>query len=643
MKIQIIRPLVLTALLTALCFTALRAEFAVMTEQEWAAALEDVKLPSSPGLLQKFVNVQQTIAQISRQTRGNLRQDNWIEVFKQLGLEPKKDMQFPEWIALFERVGIEARDISAPPLQETGSPTVIESSGTASPAPVEPSGRAQTPLSPIPSPAAETRQPPAQTNDSSPEKNLKTARISLDLRGADIFSAIKIISQKTGLSIVASNNVRGNVTIYLQEVDALDAFKMILEMNELAYVREGNVFKVMTSQDYERLFGKRFYDTTRVEFVRLNFARATAVEKIITPLRSKVGMIVTDSGTNSLLLIDTVENIGLIKNLISSLDIPTETKIFRLDYSQPKDVVEKLKNVVSPGTGDVQMDERSGQLIVTDFPAKIKEISSLVASLDRRPKEVLIEAKIMQIMLNDEFNMGVNWEYIFDKVNDYSIAGKVSGNLSALNVGASGVRLSVGTLAVDNFTTLYDVLQSVGKTNLISSPKIATIENKEAKILVGRKEAYVTTTVTTPGTGVSTTAESVTFIDVGIKLFVTPSIGDDGFITMKIKPEVSSVDRNLTTSQGNTIPIIRTSESETTVMVKDGITIVIAGLMEERKEKQVSGIPILSRIPLLGLPFRRTSDATIKTELAVFLTPRLISGDISNITKEEKKRYKLTE
>ena len=437
--------------------------------------------------------------------------------------------------------------------------------------------------------------------------------------------------------------MRGNVTIYLQEVDALDAFKMILEMNELAYVREGNVFKVMTSQDYERLFGKRFYDTTRVEFVRLNFARATAVEKIITPLRSKVGMIVTDSGTNSLLLIDTVENIGLIKNLISSLDIPTETKIFRLDYSQPKDVVEKLKNVVSPGTGDVQMDERSGQLIVTDFPAKIKEISSLVASLDRRPKEVLIEAKIMQIMLNDEFNMGVNWEYIFDKVNDYSIAGKVSGNLSALNVGASGVRLSVGTLAVDNFTTLYDVLQSVGKTNLISSPKIATIENKEAKILVGRKEAYVTTTVTTPGTGVSTTAESVTFIDVGIKLFVTPSIGDDGFITMKIKPEVSSVDRNLTTSQGNTIPIIRTSESETTVMVKDGITIVIAGLMEERKEKQVSGIPILSRIPLLGLPFRRTSDATIKTELAVFLTPRLISGDISNITKEEKKRYKVTE
>jgi general secretion pathway protein D len=200
--------------------------------------------------------------------------------------------------------------------------------------------------------------------------------------------------------------------------------------------------------------------------------------------------------------------------------------------------------------------------------------------------------------------------------------------------------MNVGTLSIDNFNAVFDVLQTVGKTNMVSSPKIATIENQEAKILVGTKEAYVTTTVSTPGTGVSTTAESVTFIDVGIKLFVTPTVGDDGFITMKIRPEVSSVDRLLQTSQGNSIPIVRTSESETTVMVKDGITIVIGGLIEERDEKSTSGIPLLCKIPFIGPLFGKTSIEKTRTELAVFLTPRVMTGDVTNVTPFDQKTYK---
>jgi type II secretory pathway component GspD/PulD (secretin) len=132
-------------------------------------------------------------------------------------------------------------------------------------------------------------------------------------------------------------------------------------------------------------------------------------------------------------------------------------------------------------------------------------------------------------------------------------------------------------------------------------------------------------------------AETVSFVDVGMKLYVTPTIGDDGYITMKIRPEVSSVDRILRTSQNNPIPIVRTSESETTVMVKDGITITIAGLIEEREINKVEGVPLLCKIPILGYLFTNTSKQKEKTELVIFLTPRIMTGDVLSEEKEKTK------
>lgn len=530
-----------------------------------------------PAFLRKFVKANDTIKRIEQQTKGTLKLKNWIEVFSKLDIQPRSGMQPDDWAAFFEKINL--------PVRRT---TVVLASDQPAPDPVFPVPVVDKDIAVVPSssvvpspvlapeiPAAPVAQPPASV----PEKRGRSIKISLDLRGADIFSALKLISQRTGLSIVASSDVKGSVTIYLQDVDALDAFKMILEMNDLAYKREGSVFKVMTAQEYEKSYGRRFYDTTKVEVVKLNYAKASAVEKMIAPLKSKIGQIIPDAGANALILIDTPENIQIMKDVIAT-------------------------------------------------------------SFDRRHQEVIIEAKIIQIMLKDTFKMGINWESVFTQVNSQAYGGSIRANLNALTAAEQGIRLSVGTLAVDNFTVLFDVLQTAGKTNLVSSPRIAAINNHEARILVGTKEAYVTTTVTTPGTGASTTAEAVNFIDVGMKLYVTPSIGDDGFITLKIRPEVSSVERNLVTAQGNTVPIVRTSESETTVMVKDGVTIVIAGLMEQRKETDHGGVPFLSQVPILGLPFRRTIDTTAKTELAVLLTPRIMTGDVSNISTEDKKEFK---
>ena len=263
-------------------------------------------------------------------------------------------------------------------------------------------------------------------------------------------------------------------------------------------------------------------------------------------------------------------------------------------------------------------------LIVADTPTKILEIEKIIRAFDVKQREVLIEAKIIQIVLNDEHKMGIDWEAI---VSDYH-ALNLKGDFDILTSSEKRGRLSVGTLSSDDYTFLIDALETVGKTNILSNPSITAVNNKEAKILVGSTQPYVTTTTTTPASGPTTTAESVNFIDVGVKLFVTPTIHMDDFITMKIKPEVSSVTKSVTTSQNNTIPVVETSEAETMVTVKDGVTVVIGGLIKEEKLSTVRKIPILGDLPLLGLAFRNQKQSVAKTELVIFLTPKIITGDV---------------
>jgi type II secretory pathway component GspD/PulD (secretin) len=143
---------------------------------------------------------------------------------------------------------------------------------------------------------------------------------------------------------------------------------------------------------------------------------------------------------------------------------------------------------------------------------------------------------------------------------------------------------------------------------------------------VGEKQAYVTTTTTT-GQTTNTIAEEVTFVDVGIQFAVTPTINDDGFIVMKVKPEISSVTSILITPTNNKIPIIDTSLTETTVLIKDGTTLIIGGLRKDEKTNSSQGVPLLGKIPLLGYFFKSSTTTTDRTELMVMITPHIITGE----------------
>ena len=152
---------------------------------------------------------------------------------------------------------------------------------------------------------------------------------------------------------------------------------------------------------------------------------------------------------------------------------------------------------------------------------------------------------------------------------------------------------------------------------------------------MGAREAYITQTLSTAETA-TTTAESIEYVDVGVKLNVTPTISRDGFVTMKIKPEVSSVREYLTTKLGSRIPIVTTSEAETVVKVKDGAMIMIAGLTKKKEIEEKKGMPFLGKVPLLKTFFSsyvKGSDEPRHSELVVFITPRIISGEVQ-IPKE---------
>jgi type II secretory pathway component GspD/PulD (secretin) len=216
-----------------------------------------------------------------------------------------------------------------------------------------------------------------------------------------------------------------------------------------------------------------------------------------------------------------------------------------------------------------------------------------------------------------------------------------SGTTSSLNSSVKvtpGENLHVGIIdRKRDFDTLINYLKTLGKTKIIASPSLAVINNQEAKIHIGERRAYVTTTTTT-GTTTKTVSEEVTYINVGVTLSVTPTINDDGYVIMNVKPEISNVISNITTSSGNIIPVLDTNTAETTVIAKDGTTVILGGLGREEIIQEQKGFPILSKIPILGFFFRSGTKAVERVELVIMLTPIIFEGD-KFITPKDKEKF----
>jgi len=468
---------------------------------------------------------------------------------------------------------------------------------------------------------------PGYCKDPTRPSGLSGEKISLDIKGMDILDVLKIISMKSGLNIVAGRNVSGRVTIFLKEVDMWDALEIILAANSLAYERKGNILNIMTERDYELLYGEKFYNKKKLKVVKLHYAKAADASKALSQIKTSLGKIVADEGSNTLVIEEIPSRMLTMEQVLKQIDVPVESRVFTLQYSSAEDILPKITEMLTKNLGEARIEERTNKIAVKDTPKRLKEIAEIIAEFDQRDAQVLIEAKILEIDLSDRFQMGVDWEYLFSRAHGLSLSQELSLDIAKnAKLRAGGAWSGIAPTATGDYSALIEVLKTIGDVNTLSAPKITAINNQESKILIGTREPYATKSVVSSEEA-TTTAEQVTFVDVGIKLYVTPTINADGFVTMKIRPEVSSAGTSYTTSEGNEIPIVSTTEAETTVMIKDSNSILIAGLIKDKQDKTVKRIPLLSSMPIIGGLFRSIDDTKTKKEVVIILTPHIITGE----------------
>jgi type II secretory pathway component GspD/PulD (secretin) len=459
--------------------------------------------------------------------------------------------------------------------------------------------------------------------------------ITLDVRDMNIVDVIKFLALKGEFNVVVSPTVEGRSTVLLNNVTIKDSLDIVIISNRLAYKIQGNIVQIMSGAEYEAMYGKTFGDKTEVSTIHLNYSKPTYVLAALDGIKSNVGKIIIDEDTGSVVMIDTPDALERMKSAIKDIEKPLETYVYSLQYATAEVVSDKLRSRIdAKAVGSITPDERSNKLIVRAYPERRKEIEDIIAQIDSPTKEVMVDARILQVVIKPKYDTGIDWQFDFRDSTDPEIRklgfknfylGKENNVLSASdNLGSRYGQIAIGDFDVDAFQTTIRALKQVSDTKIISNPQILITNNQSARIHVGDTVPYIIST--TSGTGDNAiTSEDVRFVDVGLKLNVTPNINDDGYVTMRLKPEVSSVVGSVT-SQGGGIPQVNKTEVETTVMVKDGNTIIMGGLKKDDKVHTKKGFPGLMNMPVLGHFFSRTNDEFNQTEIVVFITPHIVTG-----------------
>jgi len=455
--------------------------------------------------------------------------------------------------------------------------------------------------------------------------------ITLDLRNMDVVDVFKFFSVKGRLSIVVSKNVQGRVSLVLREVRLKDALDIICIANGLGYQIRNNIVYVMPEEEYVQMYGKLFRDKTKVKMVFLKYAKPSYVLEALRNVKSEIGRIVIDEDSGSVIMIDTEEKLVEMEALIIKMDHKLETKIFNLNYAKAETIKEQLRERLDvKSVGSIQADERSNQVVVTALPNRFEEVEKIIQALDRRIREVLIKVKILKIVLNPSIDEGIDWEQVFSRIGIVQPSATLAQPFADLwsRTQGANAHLAVGSTlgSSTNLTVAISALKQISDSKVLANPEILVTENQEAKIHIGDNLAYVTTTST--GTGADRVdTEEVHFVAVGIILKVKPSIADDGFVNIALSPEISSQTGTLETSAGAKIPLINTTTVETNILVKDSTTVVIGGLRRNEGTKKRKGVSGLMNAPLVGRFFNKVVDTKTNTEIVIFLTPHVVTGD----------------
>jgi len=290
----------------------------------------------------------------------------------------------------------------------------------------------------------------------------------------------------------------------------------------------------------------------------------------------------------------------------------TQLRTFKVQYSDPKQVAEILTKYVSRYGKITPLNERR-MIVIEDTPEFMERAAKLLLELDAQPKQVLIEAKVLEITLDDGEIYGVDWSKVFGSSS--GTHGSFGSNALSLGNATAGPKLGgfFFSLANKNLELFLEAQSTRNRVQTLSTPKLLAMENEEAKAVIGKSTGYkVTTTIN------QVTQESIQFLESGVILKVTPSVDQQGRVMLKVHPEVSSTTLNAG------IPDKKSTEVTTELLCEDGQSVFIGGLIKKTSSRDKTGVPVLGDIPGIGRLFSTTTESINNTETVVIITPRIV-------------------
>ncbi|MBF0486393.1 MAG: hypothetical protein HQL16_07770, partial [Candidatus Omnitrophica bacterium] len=344
----------------------------------------------------------------------------------------------------------------------------------------------------------------------------------------------------------------------------------------------------------------------------------------------------------SVIMVTTIDNLKKRREDAKVLadQEPISNETFILSFSKASDVkdsIEKMKTA----RGSVNFDKRTNALIVSDVESNLKLIREVVKHLDAVTPQVLIEAKIVETTLNKGETLGVDWTVqagltgasqsttfpfygtrpAAKAIQQFLLPQADSTTISS-GLASQSATINYGTINFSQFAVLLQMLKTRTDTNIVSNPRIVTMDNQPAKISVGSQYPMPQYTYNEQQAKMQVSGWS--YLDIGVIFNVTPHVNNTKVVTLDIEPTVTDI-TSFVTVESTSMPLLSSESAKTSVMIKDGETLVIAGLIKDKKSKTNKKVPILGDIPVLGWLFQKKDDSVTKTDLLIFLTPHIIT------------------
>jgi general secretion pathway protein D len=469
-------------------------------------------------------------------------------------------------------------------------------------------------------------------------------RVTLNYRGTPLMAVLEALKRQAGINLLAGKEVTGTVTAMLDDVPLMKAMELVLRENGYGLVYEEGIYRVVPL-DVAEAMGV----TLTTDIFRLEYAKASAVATVLTNVATTKGKVVADDNSNVVIVTDEPSNMPRIADIIKEIDVPqtivdTVTSTFRLSYLDAAPSAKLLEGMVTEN-GSVTAEAMTNSLILTDVPANFQVISDLIAELDERPSQVYIEVLMVDAVLSDASEFGVEW--IAAAVNPGGNAEEAAFRTTLPNligVSEDGTilptappSLDAGVMTLGILSGSVDLKAAIAAevrsraATILADPRILVVNNNTAKIEIVTEVPFQEITQSTQGPPVASTE----FKDIGVTLEVTPRITHENTVFLRLRPEESSISGFTDTG----IPISDSRRADTGILLSDGQTVVVGGLRSINTSNSVTKVPWLGDIPLLGRLFRNTVTSDTNTELLIFLTVHIVEGTPPELTPYERAKF----